>query len=300
MAGNVPPPPAFLPSPGEPTMPFEMWMRMFNNYLLAACKTLSIRSSVSAELDRLLNAGVIERIDASPWVSPIVVTGRKTGGIRMCADLPALRTAQTSGNCRTMSSKATLALLIYGILMHYSVYCSPVGLSDPSFRFDSEFYDEDGNSLSPLEFEREDVEVRSAPDVDDVFSLFYPAQERTERHADGMFNKAYRKALGQLSARKYLHSLVAKRVGVGKTFDDSEEPLSKRHSDGIFTDSYSRYRKQMAVKKYLAAVLGKSLEDIGFHHILQDIDFDALPDGDEIEAILGDWLKQFPPVLPAL
>lgn len=36
---------------------------------------------------------------------------------------------------------------------------------------------------------------------------------RTERHADGMFNKAYRKALGQLSARKYLHSLMAKRVG---------------------------------------------------------------------------------------
>nr|P0DJ95.1 RecName: Full=Pituitary adenylate cyclase-activating polypeptide; Short=PACAP; Contains: RecName: Full=PACAP-related peptide; AltName: Full=PRP-48; Contains: RecName: Full=Pituitary adenylate cyclase-activating polypeptide 27; Short=PACAP-27; Short=PACAP27; Contains: RecName: Full=Pituitary adenylate cyclase-activating polypeptide 38; Short=PACAP-38; Short=PACAP38 [Heloderma suspectum] len=52
-----------------------------------------------------------------------------------------------------------------------------------------------------------------------------------------IFNKAYRKVLGQLSARKYLHSLM--------------------HSDGIFTDSYSRYRKQMAVKKYLAAVLGK-------------------------------------------
>ncbi|XP_072307100.1 adenylate cyclase activating polypeptide 1a isoform X4 [Eucyclogobius newberryi] len=198
-----------------------------------------------------------------------------------------------------MSSKATLALLIYGILMHYSVYCSPVGLSVPSFRFDSELYDEDGNALSPLEFEREDVEVRSAP-VDDVFSLFFPAEERTERHADGMFNKAYRKALGQLSARKYLHSLMAKRVGGGKTFEDSEEPLSKRHSDGIFTDSYSRYRKQMAVKKYLAAVLGKSLEDIGFHPILQDIDFDALPDGDEFEAILGDLLKQFSPMFPAL
>ncbi|XP_072307098.1 adenylate cyclase activating polypeptide 1a isoform X2 [Eucyclogobius newberryi] len=126
-----------------------------------------------------------------------------------------------------MSSKATLALLIYGILMHYSVYCSPVGLSVPSFRFDSELYDEDGNALSPLEFEREDVEVRSAP-VDDVFSLFFPAEESG-----------------------------------GKTFEDSEEPLSKRHSDGIFTDSYSRYRKQMAVKKYLAAVLGKRLCDAG-------------------------------------
>lgn len=36
---------------------------------------------------------------------------------------------------------------------------------------------------------------------------------RAQRHADGLFNTAYRKALGQMSARKYLHNLVAKRVG---------------------------------------------------------------------------------------
>lgn len=34
-----------------------------------------------------------------------------------------------------MSSKATLALLIYGIIMHFSVNCSPVGLSFPSVRY---------------------------------------------------------------------------------------------------------------------------------------------------------------------
>ncbi|KAK7881939.1 hypothetical protein WMY93_028113 [Mugilogobius chulae] len=34
MSANVPPPSPFLPCPGEPIMPFEMWMRMFNNYLL--------------------------------------------------------------------------------------------------------------------------------------------------------------------------------------------------------------------------------------------------------------------------
>ncbi|XP_023275876.1 pituitary adenylate cyclase-activating polypeptide isoform X1 [Seriola lalandi dorsalis] len=198
-----------------------------------------------------------------------------------------------------MSSKATLALLIYGIIMHYSVNCSPVGLSFPSVRLDSEVYDEDGNSLPSLDYDGDQMDVRSPQSMaDDVYTLYYPPEKRTERHADGMFNKAYRKALGQLSARKYLHSLMAKRVGGGKTEEDSSEPLSKRHSDGIFTDSYSRYRKQMAVKKYLAAVLGKSLEDIGIHHILQDIDFDALPDGDEFEAFLGDWLKQFSPEFP--
>nr|XP_046228015.1 adenylate cyclase activating polypeptide 1a isoform X4 [Scatophagus argus] len=157
-----------------------------------------------------------------------------------------------------MSSKATLALLIYGIIMHHSVSSSPVGLSFPSVRLDSELYDEGGHSLPSLDYDRDQMDVRSPSSVaDDVYSLYYPAEKRTERHADGMFNKAYRKALGQLSARKYLHSLMAKRVGGGKTLEDSPEPLSKRHSDGIFTDSYSRYRKQMAVKKYLAAVLGK-------------------------------------------
>ncbi|XP_054478903.1 glucagon family neuropeptides-like [Anoplopoma fimbria] len=124
---------------------------------------------------------------------------------------------------RTMSSKATLALLIYGLIMHYSVHCSPVGLSFPGVRLDSEVYDEDGNSLPSLDYDRDQMEVRSSPSMDDdVFTLYYPPEKSG-----------------------------------GKTLDDSSEPLSKRHSDGIFTDSYSRYRKQMAVKKYLAAVLGK-------------------------------------------
>nr|XP_023649136.1 pituitary adenylate cyclase-activating polypeptide isoform X1 [Paramormyrops kingsleyae] len=198
-----------------------------------------------------------------------------------------------------MSSKATVALLIYGIFMHGSVFCSPIGHSYPNIRLENEVYDEDGNSLPDMAFDGDQITIRSLPSVtDDVFTLYYPPEKRTERHADGIFNKAYRKVLGQLSARKYLHSLMAKRVGGASNLEDDSEPLSKRHSDGIFTDSYSRYRKQMAVKKYLAAVLGKSPEDFNFHHILQDIDFDALPDGDEFEAILGDWLKQFSPEFP--
>ncbi|KAJ8333804.1 hypothetical protein SKAU_G00411230 [Synaphobranchus kaupii] len=48
---------------------------------------LSVRDAVTDELNRLLAAGVIEKIDASEWISPIVVTQKKTGGIRMCVDL---------------------------------------------------------------------------------------------------------------------------------------------------------------------------------------------------------------------
>ncbi|XP_065485825.1 pituitary adenylate cyclase-activating polypeptide isoform X2 [Caloenas nicobarica] len=156
-----------------------------------------------------------------------------------------------------MCSKAILALLVYGIIMHCSVYCSPAaGLQYPALRLEDEVYDEDGNTLQDFASPPPGLPhpaaagSRASPLIR---GLFPPP-----RHADGIFNKAYRKLLGQLSARKYLHSLMAKRVGgASGGLGDESEPLTKRHIDGIFTDSYSRYRKQMAVKKYLAAVLGK-------------------------------------------
>ncbi|XP_048868379.1 glucagon family neuropeptides-like isoform X2 [Brienomyrus brachyistius] len=123
----------------------------------------------------------------------------------------------------TMSSKATLALLIYGIITQYSGLCSPAGLQYPKIRLENEVYDEDGNSLTDWAFGTDEMAIRSSPYfLDDLYTLYYSPEKRE----------------------------------VSETEDDSE-PLSKRHSDGIFTDSYSRYRKQMAVKKYLAAVLGR-------------------------------------------
>ncbi|XP_062849170.1 adenylate cyclase activating polypeptide 1a [Trichomycterus rosablanca] len=189
-----------------------------------------------------------------------------------------------------MGSRGTLGFLIYALLVHCSS-CSPLRLENAS-------YDEEGTSLANLAFDSEQISLRSSPSgMDDVYDIF--SSPRTERHADGMFNKAYRQALGQLSARKYLHSLMAKRVGGGSTTEEADT-LAKRHSDGVFTDSYSRYRKQMAVRKYLAAVLGKSPEDLDLHQYLQGIDFGKLPDGDEFEAFMRNWLMQFPPDLLAL
>ncbi|CAL8320089.1 unnamed protein product [Boreogadus saida] len=156
------------------------------------------------------------------------------------------------------SSKATLVLLIYGIIMHYSVYCTPIGLSYPKIRLDNDAFDEDGNSLSDMGFDSDQIAIRSPPSLDDdVYTLYYPPEKRTERHAEEELDRALREILGQLTARQYLHSLMTIRVGEETSMEDESEPLSKRHSDGIFTDSYSRHRKQMAVKKYLAAVLGR-------------------------------------------
>jgi hypothetical protein len=48
---------------------------------------LSVRDAVADEVQRMLREGIIERIEASPWVSQLVVTKKKTGGIRVCCDL---------------------------------------------------------------------------------------------------------------------------------------------------------------------------------------------------------------------
>ncbi|CAG12289.1 unnamed protein product, partial [Tetraodon nigroviridis] len=151
------------------------------------------------------------------------------------------------------SSKATLILLIYGIIMHYSAFCTPIGLGYPKIRLDNDAFDEDGNSLSNMGFDSDQIAIRSPPSVDDdAYSLYYPQEQRPERHAEGELDRALREILGQLTARHYRHFLMTVRGSA-----EESEPLSKRHSDGIFTDSYSRYRKQMAVQKYLAAVLGR-------------------------------------------
>ncbi|XP_067831540.1 glucagon family neuropeptides-like isoform X1 [Heptranchias perlo] len=122
-----------------------------------------------------------------------------------------------------MSNKATIAfMVVYGIIMHCSVYCSPTGVKYPGLRVEDEAYDEEGNSLPDLTYEADRNGIRIPSSViDDVNTLYYPPEKS------------------------------------GSNVEKDTEPLSKRHSDGIFTDSYSRYRKQMAVKKYLAAVLGK-------------------------------------------
>uniref|UniRef100_A0A8C1YK24 Vasoactive intestinal peptide n=1 Tax=Cyprinus carpio TaxID=7962 RepID=A0A8C1YK24_CYPCA len=85
------------------------------------------------------------------------------------------------------------------------------------------------------------------------------ASMRDTRHADGLFTSGYSKLLGQLSARRYLESLIGKRVS--DDLMEDQAPM-KRHSDAIFTDNYSRFRKQMAVKKYLNSILtGKRSQD---------------------------------------
>ncbi|KAM9314785.1 LOW QUALITY PROTEIN: sodium channel and clathrin linker 1-like [Pholidichthys leucotaenia] len=58
---------------------------------------LALWAEVSAELNRLLESGVIERTDASPWISNLVVAKKKGGGVIPCIDLRAVNKAVVLG-----------------------------------------------------------------------------------------------------------------------------------------------------------------------------------------------------------
>jgi hypothetical protein len=51
------------------------------------------KEKVKEEIDRMLDAGIIEPMVESEWISPMVVQDKKTGGIKICVDLRKLNDA---------------------------------------------------------------------------------------------------------------------------------------------------------------------------------------------------------------
>ncbi|NXP13568.1 PACA protein, partial [Thinocorus orbignyianus] len=78
---------------------------------------------------------------------------------------------------------------------------------------------------------------------------------RTQRHADAIFTDNYRKFLGQISARKFLQTIIGKRLGSSESSpgEGVHELLTRRQSDSILMDS--RYHQQMVLRDFLGAIL---------------------------------------------
>ncbi|KFZ56237.1 Glucagon family neuropeptides, partial [Antrostomus carolinensis] len=78
---------------------------------------------------------------------------------------------------------------------------------------------------------------------------------RMQRHADAIFTDNYRKFLGQISARKFLQTIIGKRLGSSQSSpgEGVHEFLTRRQSDSILMDS--RYHQQMVLRDFLGAIL---------------------------------------------
>jgi hypothetical protein len=54
---------------------------------------LAMREPIAKELERMLDANVIERIDTSPWMSNVVTVRKKDGSVRLCVNLTSVNKA---------------------------------------------------------------------------------------------------------------------------------------------------------------------------------------------------------------
>ncbi|KAG6933832.1 growth hormone releasing hormone [Chelydra serpentina] len=96
--------------------------------------------------------------------------------------------------------------------------------------------------------------------------LANPAEKRMQRHADAIFTDHYRKVLGQISARKFLQTIIGKRLGERSPGEGEHDFLTRRQSESILMDS--RYHQQMVLRNFLGAILqNQRPQDVNSDHV---------------------------------
>uniref|UniRef100_A0A8C5L0S4 Vasoactive intestinal polypeptide n=1 Tax=Jaculus jaculus TaxID=51337 RepID=A0A8C5L0S4_JACJA len=139
----------------------------------------------------------------------------------------------------------TLSSMLFSHTLAWPLFGAPSGLSRLADRGQLE----GANELDQASLKADADILQNALAENDT--PYYDVS-RNARHADGVFTSDFSRLLGQISAKKYLESLIGKRVSTN--ISEDRVPI-KRHSDAVFTDNYTRLRKQMAVKKYLNSIL---------------------------------------------
>ncbi|XP_053447960.1 VIP peptides [Nycticebus coucang] len=156
----------------------------------------------------------------------------------------------------TRNKPQLLVLLALSSVLFSQTWARPPLAGPPSLRLGDGITFEEANEPDQLSL-RTDADILQTVLAEN--DTPYYDVSRNARHADGVFTSDYSRLLGQISAKKYLESLIGKRV----SSNISEDPvLIKRHSDAVFTDNYTRLRKKIAAMKYLNSVLnGKRSEN---------------------------------------
>ncbi|XP_009987265.1 PREDICTED: somatoliberin [Tauraco erythrolophus] len=156
-----------------------------------------------------------------------------------------------------MLDKATLLLVLHLVAcsisspLHPALRYSPGPVPGKAMNFQLQH-------SSPLQSHNLSVEEQ-----DEEGLLTDPTEKRMQRHADAIFTDNYRKFLGQISARKFLQTIIGKRLGSSESSPGAgvHEFLTRRQSDSILMDG--RYHQQMVLKDFLGAILqNQRLQDI--------------------------------------
>ncbi|NWQ79940.1 SECR protein, partial [Columbina picui] len=108
------------------------------------------------------------------------------------------------------------------------------------------------------------------------FSAALPSQDRTERHADGLFHSE----LSKMNGNAYVQQLVRHLVGI--------KERSQRHSDGLFTSEYSKMRGNAQVQKFIQNLMGRKRSPPG----PVKTDMQGTEGGNSHEELCFMWLYQ--------
>ncbi|XP_009669476.2 somatoliberin [Struthio camelus] len=160
-----------------------------------------------------------------------------------------------------MLDKATLLLFLHLVAcaisspLHPALRYNPGPVAGKAVNFQAQ-------DNGPLQSHSPSVEKQ-----DEQGLLTDPIKKRMQRHADAIFTDNYRKFLGQISARKFLQTIIGKRLGSERSPGEGvHELLTRRQSDSILMDS--RYHQQMVLRDFLGAILqNQRPQDINSSHL---------------------------------
>ncbi|KAJ8346766.1 hypothetical protein SKAU_G00281670 [Synaphobranchus kaupii] len=113
---------------------------------------LALRDGVTDELKRLQADGIIEPIDASPWVSNLVIARKKSGGLRVCIDLREVPLHPESWNLTAFITHTRLYRYMrmpFGLRHHATLNTDKCVFSAPAIDFVGFRVSADG--ISPLQ-----------------------------------------------------------------------------------------------------------------------------------------------------
>uniref|UniRef100_A0A8D0G8T2 Somatoliberin n=1 Tax=Sphenodon punctatus TaxID=8508 RepID=A0A8D0G8T2_SPHPU len=155
---------------------------------------------------------------------------------------------------------------IFFLFLHF-VVCSISSPLYPAFRYDPVPISGKAVSIQLREngpAQSHNLSVEEQEEEEEGF-LPDPSEKRMERHADAIFTDHYRKVLGQISARKFLQTIIGKRLGEGSPRERAHEFLTRRQSDSILMDS--RYYQQMVLNFLGAMLQNQRPQDVTNDHL---------------------------------
>ncbi|KAM9458087.1 adenylate cyclase activating polypeptide 1b [Salvelinus alpinus] len=114
----------------------------------------------------------------------------------------------------TRCHRATLVLLVYGILMHYSIYCSSIGLSYPKIRTERRAEEVVARTLREILGQltaRQYLTAVMMIPVGEESSMEDESEPLSKRHSDGIFTDGYSRYRKQMAMKKYLEAVLGRR-----------------------------------------------------------------------------------------